>query len=198
MLCYIMLSSRQSPGAAPGAPTSGARVGGVFCTHRYRQGCGGYCHCHDTCERHQHHHHHAHPFVGRACDISVIIITIIIIAIAMIIKSSLVSSTIEAIVEVHVHVPVPRTRVLSYVGELFTLLDLCVSSLRRGHANLLCIVPTLTDDPRRESALLGRWIYTSRSPGGCRKLVGDAGLRGRGPQPLAPEHSRVGTGLMGT
>ena len=26
-----------------------------------------------------------------------------------------------------------------------TLLDLCVSSLRRGHANLLCIVPILTD-----------------------------------------------------
>jgi hypothetical protein len=37
--------------------------------------------------------------------------------------------------------------------ELFTLLDLCVSSLRRGHANLLCIVPILTDDPRRESEL---------------------------------------------
>ena len=27
--------------------------------------------------------------------------------------------------------------------KLFTLLDLCVSSLRRGHANLLCIVPML-------------------------------------------------------
>jgi hypothetical protein len=35
--------------------------------------------------------------------------------------------------------------------KLFTLLDLCVSSLRRGHANLLCIVPILTDDPPRES-----------------------------------------------
>ena len=35
--------------------------------------------------------------------------------------------------------------------KLFTLLDLCVSSLRRGHANLLRIVPILTDDPRRES-----------------------------------------------
>jgi len=33
----------------------------------------------------------------------------------------------------------------------FTLLNLCASSLRRGHANLLCIVPNLTDDPRRES-----------------------------------------------
>ena len=30
--------------------------------------------------------------------------------------------------------------------ELFTLLDLCVSSLRRGHANLLCIVPILPDN----------------------------------------------------
>ena len=35
--------------------------------------------------------------------------------------------------------------------KLGTLLDLCVSSLRRGHANLLCIVPILSDDPRRES-----------------------------------------------
>ena len=35
--------------------------------------------------------------------------------------------------------------------KLCTLLDVCVSSLRRGHANLLCIVPILTDDPRRES-----------------------------------------------
>ena len=37
---------------------------------------------------------------------------------------------------------------------LFTLLDLCASSLRRGHANLLCIVPILTDDPRRESIFI--------------------------------------------
>ena len=36
---------------------------------------------------------------------------------------------------------------------MFTLLDLCVSSLRRGHANLLCIVPILTDDPPRESKM---------------------------------------------
>ena len=35
--------------------------------------------------------------------------------------------------------------------KTYTLLDLCVSSLRRGHANLLCIVPILSDDPRRES-----------------------------------------------
>jgi hypothetical protein len=38
--------------------------------------------------------------------------------------------------------------------ELCTLLDLCVSSLRRGHANLLCIVPILSDDPRKESKLI--------------------------------------------
>ena len=35
--------------------------------------------------------------------------------------------------------------------KLGTVLDLCLSSLRRGHANLLCIVPILSDDPRRES-----------------------------------------------
>ena len=35
--------------------------------------------------------------------------------------------------------------------KLVTLLDLCVSSLRRGHANLLCIVPILTDDLLRGS-----------------------------------------------
>jgi hypothetical protein len=29
-----------------------------------------------------------------------------------------------------------------------TLLDVSVSSLRRGHANLLCIVPILADDPQ--------------------------------------------------
>ena len=36
-----------------------------------------------------------------------------------------------------------------------TLLDLCVSSLRRAHANLHCIVPIVTDDPRRESNIQG-------------------------------------------
>ena len=35
-----------------------------------------------------------------------------------------------------------------------TILDFCVSSLRRGHANLLCIVPILTDDLRRGSVVL--------------------------------------------
>ena len=66
------------------------------------------------------------------------------------------------------------------VKKLFTLLDLCVSSLRRGHANLLCIVPILTDDPRRESetalwgscpgqlqACFARWVHLGK--GGNKK-----------------------------
>ena len=32
--------------------------------------------------------------------------------------------------------------------------SICASSLRRGHANLLCTVPVLIDDPRRESDAL--------------------------------------------
>ena len=42
-----------------------------------------------------------------------------------------------------------RTALNRWTGP--TLLDLCVSCLRRGRANLLCIVPILTYDPRRES-----------------------------------------------
>ena len=41
--------------------------------------------------------------------------------------------------------------IYTHMYKLHMILDLCVSSLRRGHANLLCIVPILTDDPRRES-----------------------------------------------
>ena len=52
-------------------------------------------------------------------------------------------------------------------GQKFcTLLDLCVSSLRRGHANLLCIVPILTDDPRRESSCKGDARGPQRGDGG--------------------------------
>ena len=36
-------------------------------------------------------------------------------------------------------------------SSIQTLPILCVSSLRRGHANLLCIALILTDGPRRES-----------------------------------------------
>ena len=50
--------------------------------------------------------------------------------------------------------------------KISTLLDLCVSSLRRGHANLLCIVPILTDDPRRESNCRGSGILRNIS---CRR-----------------------------
>ena len=41
----------------------------------------------------------------------------------------------------------------NYSGQfiLLTLLDSCVFSLRRGRANILCVVTFLTDDPRRES-----------------------------------------------
>ena len=41
------------------------------------------------------------------------------------------------------------SRVRSRKKNLEPFLDLCVSSLRRGHANLLCIVPILTGDFRR-------------------------------------------------
>ena len=45
---------------------------------------------------------------------------------------------------------------------MFALLDLCVSSLRRGHANTLWIVPSLTDDPRRESVKIV-WLFRAGS-----------------------------------
>ena len=51
--------------------------------------------------------------------------------------------------------------------NLVTLLDLCVSSLRRGHANLLCIVPILSDDLRGESNYFGfRDIRLAMAKGG--------------------------------
>ena len=49
--------------------------------------------------------------------------------------------------------------------KLGTLLDLCVSSLRRGHANLLCIVPILSDDPRRESNSPATPLYAHTNSG---------------------------------
>ena len=55
-----------------------------------------------------------------------------------------------------------------------TLLDLCVSSLRRGHANLLCIVPILTDDLRRGSTVLQRNSRASKAPGWPDQLVGSS------------------------
>ena len=49
------------------------------------------------------------------------------------------------------HATTPSRLPLRQRAKSSTLLDVCVSSLRRGRANLLCIVPLLTDDPRRES-----------------------------------------------
>ena len=49
--------------------------------------------------------------------------------------------------------------ILYHIIVLLTLLDLCASSLRRSHANLLCIVPSLTEDSRRESIMLYIYIY---------------------------------------
>ena len=47
-------------------------------------------------------------------------------------------------------------------------LDLCVSSLREGHANLLCIVPILTDVAEATNkAMEYPFIYTSHSSEYC-------------------------------
>ena len=54
------------------------------------------------------------------------------------------------------HASPPTQKASTRCKRLCTLLDLCVSSLRRGHANLFCIVPILSDDPRRESVTLAR------------------------------------------
>ena len=85
--------------------------------------------------------------------------------------------------------------------NLVTLLDLCVSSLRRGHANLLCIVPILSDDLRRESTYNIRgptcwakgpsWSPPGEggSPGGASsrfvRVIAPPGLRGLAAQPAA-------------
>ena len=65
---------------------------------------------------------------------------------------------------------------------LVTLLDLCVSSLRRVHANLLCIVPILTDDPRRESNMKMRRAE-ARPVAACRSLRRHCVYSRSGPPP---------------
>ncbi|GAU49918.1 hypothetical protein TSUD_180360 [Trifolium subterraneum] len=52
-------------------------------------------------------------------------------------------------------------------------LDLCVSSLRRGHANLLCIVPILSDVPEGTN-LLVRCFYIKSETG---RDAADVGLK---------------------
>ena len=75
--------------------------------------------------------------------------------------------------------------------KLCTLLDLCVSSLRRGHANLLCIVPILTDDPRRESE-----VIQLKSLSDCTDKLRSAlhaysrGFRGLSPKKILAPNSR--------
>ena len=49
-----------------------------------------------------------------------------------------------------VAIAIARFSVLSFV---ICFLELCVSSFRKGHVNVFCIVPMLTDDPRRESKI---------------------------------------------
>ena len=72
---------------------------------------------------------------------------------------------------------------------MITLLDLCVSSLRRGHANLLCIVPSLTDDPRRESKRKAKQKSKPLPKVKTRSLPSRGGLQG-GPYRL---HRRLNT-----
>ena len=50
----------------------------------------------------------------------------------------------------------PRVELGPVLENVLILLDLFMSSLRRGHANLLCIVQILTDDPRRESKFISQ------------------------------------------
>ena len=78
-----------------------------------------------------------------------------------------------------------------WTKKLCTLLDLCVSSLRRGHANLLCIVPILTDDPRRESE-----VIQLKSLSDCTDKLRSAlhaysrGFRGLSPKKILAPNSR--------
>ena len=75
-----------------------------------------------------------------------------------------------------------KTQTLLRAKKFGTLLDLCVSSLRRGHANLLCIVPILTDVPRRESKLsqlvLGAKVYLDIGSGCMYDCVAQGHWRG--------------------
>ena len=73
-----------------------------------------------------------------------------------------------------------------------TLLDLCVSSLRKGHANLLCIVPILTDDPRKESNRRGVAFETVHTNASAHTLVAAALGRvvGYAPRVVSPDMVR--------
>ncbi len=54
---------------------------------------------------------------------------------------------------------VPKKKTWKKFGPF---LDLCVSSLRRGHANLLCIVPILSDVSEETTSIVHfRFIYST-------------------------------------
>ena len=60
---------------------------------------------------------------------------------------------------------------------------LFVSCLRRGHANLLCIIPMFTDDPRRESILPSMTLRISVCISFVAKLHNYGFRTGSGPAP---------------
>merc|ERR1711894_12065 len=63
------------------------------------------------------------------------------------------------------HHPIGTGSLENKCKKLVSLLDLCVSSLRRGHANLLCIFPILTDDLRGESKCVQKSFGLAHRPG---------------------------------
>ena len=76
-----------------------------------------------------------------------------IIIITMIIVSSSSSSNISISIITSINISIISTIVLHFS------ICVCVSSLRRNHANILCVVPSLTDDPRRESGKDGKLLH---------------------------------------
>ena len=59
-------------------------------------------------------------------------------------------------------------------------------SLRRGHANLLCVVPNLTDDPRRESS--HQQGFVTREIGSPSRQVLEKAAHASARSPLRPGH----------
>ena len=78
-------------------------------------------------------------------------ITILCVAVLLEIITLLIPETINQVMQSDLAHQYLSTATCLIRPHLFTLLDVCVSSLRRSHVHLLCIVPSLTDDPRMES-----------------------------------------------
>jgi len=104
-----------------------------------------------------------------------------------------------------------RTNTLHAKSPTTYFLDLCVSSLREGHANLLCIVPILTDvtevtaqiraehvqaiciislQPCQHEAFIARygWHRNARDRSQERLRSGGPDSRGPPPRPAPPAH----------